>query len=267
MTPPRPIPTARNAPSDLAGQVAIVTGGSGGIGSAIAIELDRRGCRCVITGRSEERLFAVVNQLEHGVTFGACDLRDGNRVDELFALALDRFSALDIVVSAAGIGGSRRTRAVPDPVFALESDQWDEVIDTNLRSTFLVCRAAAQVMVKQHSGQILDISSARAAIRGQPFAAAYSASKMATLAMLEALAEEVAPFGVRVTSLLPDAVDTSLISSTRLSRRGAMSPQRLARFVAEVLCMPTDALLKAPRVAPLDAAPGGATVLAGSSSA
>lgn len=238
-------------PIDLAGKVAVITGASGGIGSAIARELDRRGCRCVAAGRDGARLAEVVCQLTSGVAFDDCDLRDSRRVEALFEFVLDRHATVDIVVAAAGIGrGSASGRAIADPVATLALEDWDEVIDTNLRGTFLTCRAAARRMVKQRSGQIVNISSARAALRGQPCAAAYSASKMAGLAMLQSLAEEVAPFGVRVMSVLPDAVETSLIAATRLGRRGMMSPADIGCFVADLLSLPWDAVLDAPLLAP-----------------
>lgn len=242
------------APNELTDCVAIVTGGSGGIGLAIARELDRRGCHTVVTGRDATRVAEAAGQLEHGLGFPNCDLRSAERVEALFDFALAQWGRLDFVVSAAGIGRAARTaRPIPDAVHSLATDEWDEVVDTNLRGMFLVCRAAARHMKQVRSGQIVNISSARAAVRGQPCAAAYSASKMAVLAMCQSLAEEMKPFGVRVTSILPDAVDTSLIAATRLARRGAMDPAALAEFVVELLAMPLDTGLESPLLAPLGA--------------
>jgi 3-oxoacyl-[acyl-carrier protein] reductase len=243
-------------PIDLNDQVAIVAGGSGGIGLAIARELDRCGCRTVVTGRDASRVSEAVAALDRGVGFAGCDIRQAERVAELFDFALERFGRLDIVVGSAGIGrAAQPERPIPDAVHSLPIAEWDEVIDTNLRGMFLLCRAAAKQMQAKRSGQIVNISSARAALRGQPCAAAYSASKMAVHAMFQSLAEEMKPFGVRVMSLLPDAVDTSLIAATRLARRGAMAPATLGEFVVDLLTMPMDSCFESPLLAPLGARP------------
>lgn len=256
MTPTVDLQQQPPASLDLSDRVAIVTGGSGGIGLAIARELDRRGCQVVVAGRDAARVRDAAEQLTRGIGFPNCDLRQADRVQALFDFAIERHQRLDLVVAAAGIGSAARAaRTIPDPVHSLPVDEWDEVIDTNLRGMFLVCRLAAQLMVRQRSGQILNISSARAALRGQPCAAAYSASKMAVHVMFQSLAEEVRPFGVRVTSLLPDAVDTSLIAATRLANRGAMRPAAVAAFAVDLLCQPSDVCFESPLLAPLGSKP------------
>jgi NAD(P)-dependent dehydrogenase (short-subunit alcohol dehydrogenase family) len=106
-------------------------------------------------------------------------------------------------------------------------------------------------MVAQRSGQILNISSARGALKGQPCGAGYCASKMAVRAMFQSLAAEVASFGVRVMSLLPDAVDTSLIAGTTLAPRGAMQSCNVGRLAVEMLAAPVDSVLNEPLLAPL----------------
>lgn len=250
-----------NAPLELNDQVAVVTGGSGGIGLAIARELNRQGCRTIISGRDPVRVQSAVDQLSLGRGFAECDVRRADRVQALFDFATDSYGRVDILVAAAGIGrAANPARAIPDAVHSLAIEEWDEVIDTNLRGMFLACRAAGKLMARQRSGQILNISSARAALRGQPCASAYSASKMGVLAMLQSLAEEMKPLGVRVISFLPDAVDTSLIADTRLARRGAMSPDAVGRFAVDLLSMPLDAELQSPLLAPLGSRRGRAAM-------
>lgn len=236
----------------LAGQVAIVTGGSGGIGRAICRGLAEAGCRVIVVGRDPSRVSATVESTPGSIGFASCDARSTNDMDRLFRFVDDEYNRLDIAIGCAGIGRSTISRRrIPDPVATLTTDDWNEVVDTNLRGMFLLCRGAAQRMAQAKKGHILNISSARAALRGQPCAAAYSASKMAVVAMCQSLAEELSPLGVRVTSLLPDAVDTDLISATRLAPQGAMSPVDVAALVVELLASPADTSFQLPLLAPL----------------
>jgi NAD(P)-dependent dehydrogenase (short-subunit alcohol dehydrogenase family) len=173
---------------------------------------------------------------------------------------MERHERIDIVVNCAGIGRSASSRNWVEPIMTLSDDDWQEVSDTNLRGMFLIARAAAIRMIPQGSGQIVNISSARGAIRGLPFASAYCATKMATKAMFESLAEELARFGIRVWSLLPDAVATELIADTTLGKRGMIDAAKLGALIADLLAFPADAalndLLVAPFV-PTNAAVGG----------
>ena len=238
----------------LCGQVAIITGGAGGIGLGIARALDARGCRVVIASRNRERVDAAVATLKNAVGFSDCDVRDAARVDALVNFTLEKFGQLDIAITSAGIGRAENAnRLTPSPVMSLDEKEWDEVVDTNLRGIFLVCRAALQPMVKRRSGQLLNISSARGALRGQAFGAAYCASKMGVKAMFHSLAAELMPYGIRAMSLLPDAVDTSLIAGTGLAPRGAMTAETVGEFIAELLALPMDVMIEDPLIAPLGA--------------
>ena len=140
---------------------------------------------------------------------------------------------------------------MPSPVHALEEDVWLDILDTNLRGVFLATRAAARLMTAQRHGQILNISSARAGRRGMAYGAGYCASKMAAVALLQALAEEVRSQGVRVMSLLPDVVETDMLSGTDLAKSGALSPDQVGQYVAELLCIPMDTAMELPAILPL----------------
>jgi short-subunit dehydrogenase len=106
-------------------------------------------------------------------------------------------------------------------------------------------------MLPRRKGQIVNISSARGALRGQPFAAGYCATKMGCLAMFQAMAEELRPLGIRVWSLLPEAVNTELIAGTQLAKRGLLAADRLAAVIAHMLALPSDAEWSDPLVAPM----------------
>ena len=235
----------------LAEKVAVVVGGSGGIGSAIARELDRAGCRVAVVGRAADKVEATVATLDHGAGYSGCDVRSAADIDRLFDNVIRDFAQVDLVINCAGIGRASSARLLPDTTVNLAESEWDEVIETNLRGGFLVARRAAREMIPRRQGQILNISSARGAIRGRPFAAAYCAAKMAGVAMFQALAEEVRPFGIRAWSLLPDAVDTELIAKTNLANRGSLVAERFAEYVIDSLALPADACWSEPLVAPL----------------
>jgi 3-oxoacyl-[acyl-carrier protein] reductase len=240
--------------NELCGRSAVVVGGSRGIGWAIARELDHRGCRVMLASRDKERVRAAAATLQHGQGFAPCNVCSRDDVDRLFGAAEESLGEIHMVVASAGIGRSERSeRTIADPVASLPESEWDEVIDTNLRGTFLVARRSVQHMLRYRRGQIVNISSARGARRGQAFGAAYCAAKMAARAMFEALAAEVASLGIRAFSLLPDAVDTGLIANTRLAHRGAISAEHLAQLVADMLAMPLDAVFEDPLAAPLRA--------------
>lgn len=235
-----------------------MTGGSRGIGLAIARCFSERGAKIVIAARNAERVGEAAAAIDNCVGHSDCDVRSSIAIDKLFQRVLDLHGRVDILVTSAGIGrGAKSTRLAPDPVATLEDDDFDDVLDTNLRGVFLAARAAARIMVAQGSGQILNISSARGARRGQAYAAAYCASKMAARAMLESMAAELAPLGIRVMSFLPDAVDTDLIAGTTLAPRGAMPAETVGRAVVDILCQPLDAVLEGPLLAPLGARVGG----------
>lgn len=251
------ITTPWHTPWPLPGQVALVVGGSGGIGAAIARELDRAGCQVAVAGRSAERVATVAQTLRRGCGYAGCDVRKSDDVDGLFDRVLADFERIEVVVNCAGIGRASSARMLPSTTANLPEAEWHEVLETNLRGGFLVARRAAQAMIPRRQGQILDISSARGAVRGQPFAAAYCAAKMGCVALFEALAEEVRPFGIRAWSLLPEAVDTDLIANTKLAHRGVMRTERLAEVVVEMLAMPGDAAWERPLVAPCGLAAAG----------
>jgi len=217
----------------------MVTGGSSGIGLALVRALSAAGAHVVSVARNSERLQASCGDLERVACFGDCDVRASSDIERLFAFIDERYGQIDIAVVNAGIGHPR-----PDLLINVAEEDWDRVIDTNLRGAFLTSRAALSRMVPRRSGQILNISSARGALRGVACGAAYSASKTAVRVLFESMAAEVASFGVRVVSLLPDAVDTPLIAGTRLAPRGALQPASVAHTVVSLLTMPADAYIE-----------------------
>lgn len=245
---------ACDSPMDLRDQVAVIIGGSAGIGLALARDLDNRGCRVVVASRSPKRVSEATSSLQHAVGFPNCDVTDPEAVNGLFDFVTEQFGRVDIAVISAGIGRGRNTpvgRMLP--VVNMDEAEWDEVLDTNLRGTFLACRAVAPLMIGQGEGQIVSISSARGAVKGQACVSAYCASKMAARSMFHSLAAELQPHGIRVMSILPGAVDTTLIAGAMVGPRGAMQPDDVGEFIANMLAMPMDGTMVEPVVVPLGA--------------
>jgi 3-oxoacyl-[acyl-carrier protein] reductase len=181
----------------LEGKTALVTGGSRGIGRAIALELSRAGANVTLsyrTGKDEAEEVA----REAGARAVQADVADVEEAKKLVAEAGD----LDILVNNAGV-----TR---DGVIARMSDEdWNDVISTNLGGVFYTCRAAARGMMKRRSGSIVNISSI-VGVHGNPGQTNYSASKAGIIGLTKALARELGVRGVRANVVAPGYVDTRL---------------------------------------------------------
>ena len=194
----------------LANRVAVVTGGSRGIGAAVAAALLAHGSRVLICGRSPEALAEACEQAResaHGAASpGAietveADVRDAEQAQRVIEHAEQRFGGLDILVNNAGIG------RFGEDLAAQSLDDWRAVIDTNLHGVFHCCRAAVPALRRRGGGWIINVSSLAGS---HPFAgaAAYCASKAAVNALSAALMQEVRHEGIRVSCVAPGSVDT-----------------------------------------------------------
>ncbi len=220
----------------LDGRVAIVTGGSRGIGSAIAGLLAEHGAAVVVSGRDAARLQNAVRDLEehgasvHGVVADVARREDADRLVEA---ARERFGRLDLLVNNAGI-----TR--DGLLIRMKDDDWDRVMETNLRGAFLMTRAAAKSMVRQRSGRIINIASAAGAM-GNAGQANYSAAKAGLIGFTKATARELAHWSILVNAVAPGLIDTDMAAAIPAEAREALLAQvplkRMgsARDVAEVV--------------------------------
>ena len=239
------------APSGLHGHVAVITGGGSGIGLGTARALGRRGCRVMIASRDFNRVAAAAASIPGAIGFGGCDVADPDSIERLFAATLDAFGPPDILVASAGLGRSPRAKGrMPTPLMNLPAEEFDDVFHANFKGVFLASRRAAQLMLEQGSGQIVNVSSARAGKRGYAFASEYCASKHAVTALSRAMAAELAPLGIRVVTLLPDMVATPMIEGTQLGKDGTMSPDDVGEFVATLLEQPRDLFFEDPVLLP-----------------
>jgi 3-oxoacyl-[acyl-carrier protein] reductase len=191
---------------DLSGQVALVTGASRGIGKAIAVTLGKAGAKVACLARSEDKLKETAAEITAAggtATVHACDVADGAAVQRVFdEIVAANGGRLDIVVNNAGITKDGLLPKMTD-------DDWDSVITTNLRSVFLFCRAATNLMRKQRSGRIVNISSV-SGFRGNPGQVNYSASKAGVIGMTRAIAREIGGRSVTINAICPGFITTEM---------------------------------------------------------
>lgn len=195
----------------LDGQVALVTGGSRGIGRAICIELAREGAAVVVNYRekAEEAAATVAEIRKAGGRADACaaDVADEAHNRAMAAFALRTYGRIDILICNAGI--------VRDQLLgAMKVEEWDDVMRTNVRGVFLTIREVLPQMMSQRSGSIVALSSV-AADRGGRGHANYVASKGAINAMIKSLAIELAPRNIRVNAVAPGVIETEMTERVR----------------------------------------------------
>jgi 3-oxoacyl-[acyl-carrier protein] reductase len=220
--------------TDLAGRVALVTGGGRGIGRAIALSLAGAGVRVFLTARSADQLEAVAGEIRaaaHEAYFVPADVSSEEGVDAVFSAVQKVFGRLDILVNNAGLGAS-------GPLVDFPITSFDELMAVNVRGVFLCCQRAMRLMIKTGSGSIINISSV-VGIKGYSNQAAYAASKHAVMGITKALAAEAQSRGIRVSAVLPGAVDTGLMEALRpdLERSLLMKPQDVADAVLFLLSL------------------------------
>lgn len=191
--------------TDLTDQVAIVTGASQGLGRAIAVELARNGATVACVARNAEKLAETVAQIEQAGGRGQalpCDVTDRQSVDQVVAAVVDKLGRLDILVNNAGV---TRDTLLP----RMSDEEWDTVLNTNLRGAFLFSRAASQVMMRARFGRIINISSVSGLI-GNPGQTNYSASKAGLIGLTRSLGRELAKRKVTVNAVAPGFIESEM---------------------------------------------------------
>ena len=192
--------------SDLKGKVALVTGASSGIGRAAAQALAASGARVVINfHRNEAGAEAARLQIAGGggaAIILQSDVTRSSDVQSLIERTVSEFGPIDILVNNAG-SLIERLR-----ILELTEERWDEVLDLNLKSAFLCCRAVAGSMMERKTGAIVNVSSIAGRNGGALGSIHYSAAKGGLIAFTKGLAKELAPFGVRVNAVSPGVIDT-----------------------------------------------------------
>ena len=201
-------------------KVAIVTGASRGIGRTLALEMARAGADLVVCARSEEalkELVAEITELGRKALAVAVDVGLTVDVERLIAEALASFGRIDILVNNAGI-----TR--DGLLLRMKDEDWDAVLDTNLKSAFLLTRAVAKTMTKQRSGRIINISSVVGEM-GNPGQANYCASKAGLIGLTKSVARELARRNVTVNAVTPGFVETDMTAELGEKAREELTAQ------------------------------------------
>jgi 3-oxoacyl-[acyl-carrier protein] reductase len=190
----------------LRGRSAIVTGGGRGIGRAIATELARAGANLVITYRSNSSLAEAaareIRALGVGCQTCQADVREGSDIDRAVKDCQQAFGSLDILVNNAGMTSDNL-------VMRLSKEAWDDVLDTNLRGTFLATKAALRPMVRARWGRIINITSV-VGVSGNAGQANYAAAKAGIIGFTRSVALEVASRGITVNAIAPGFVQTDM---------------------------------------------------------
>jgi 3-oxoacyl-[acyl-carrier protein] reductase len=192
-----------SSPISLAGKTALVTGASAGIGRATAIALARHGANIVVTARREERLRqlrAEIEALGAKAVFYAGDAAEETTAQQAIALALATFGRLDILINNAGAGNYKN-------LIDTSAEEYDALMNANMRSGFLFSRHAAPHLIAQKSGTILFISSI-AGLQGAAGEAVYSASKFAQVGFAQSLDAELRKHGIKVGAICPGGIKT-----------------------------------------------------------
>ena len=218
----------------LTGKVALVTGGSRGIGFAIAQALVKAEASVVITGKDEGRLGAAREKLGSKASAVRMDVRDYAAVEAAMKSVVDRAGGLDVLVNNAGVGLFK-------PVSETSPEEWNNVIGTNLTGVFQCTRVALPHLRARGGGWIINISSL-AGKNAFPEAAAYCASKSGLNAFSEALMQEVRHDGIRVAYVMPGSVRTEFSGRTLGNDEWKLAPDDVAEVVVDLLRHPSRSL-------------------------
>jgi 3-oxoacyl-[acyl-carrier protein] reductase len=217
---------------DLNGKVAIVTGGTKGIGRGIAEALVQEGLNVCISARSRNEIDETVRELltlDKGHAIGiVCDVRNHAQIKSLFDLAVTELGGVDILVNNAGIG-------IFETVEAMTPEDFRAVLETNLFGVFYCCHEAIPLMKKRGGGYIINISSLAGA-NPHPRMAAYNASKFGLNGFSEAMMQEVRYDGIKVSYIMPGSVNTEFgADSPSAEKSWQLQPSDIARVVLDLL--------------------------------
>lgn len=221
---------------DLEGRVALVTGGSRGIGRAICVELGARGAKVAVNynlnAALAEEVVATIVAAGGEAAAIAGDISDSEQAANLVKATIDRFGGLDILVNNAGI-----TR--DGLLMRMSEEDWDAVHNTNLRGTFLVTKAAMRPMLRARGGRIINITSV-VGVMGNAGQANYAAAKAGVIGFTRSVAREVASRGITVNAVAPGFIQTDIIAG--------MSEQAVTAVMGQI---PLGRIASPEEVAPL----------------
>ena len=199
---------------DLSGMTALVTGASGGLGSAIAKALSAQGARLALSGSNADKLAAFAKQLGGDHVTLVCNLSDPAEVDQLVPRAVEALGKLDILVNNAGITRDNLTMRMKD-------EEFSQVIQVNLEAAFRLMRAACKPMMRARFGRIISVTSV-VGVTGNPGQANYVASKAGLIGMSKAVAQEVASRGITVNCVAPGFMTSAMTDALTDAQKDAI---------------------------------------------
>ncbi len=226
----------------LKGKTALITGGSRGIGKAIALALAKEGVHIIITGRGEAALQAAqkdIAALGTTVTYVVLDVGSRNDVEQVLGNLVSTSAPIDILINNAGIGAFGGFLEMPP-------EQWEQMIQVNLLGVYYTTRAILPGMIERRTGDIINIAST-AGLRGAPVTSGYSASKFGLLGLTESLMLEVRKHNIRVSALTPSTVATDMAIALHLTDGNpdtVLQAEDMAELVVAQLKLNRRALLK-----------------------
>jgi 3-oxoacyl-[acyl-carrier protein] reductase len=210
---------------DLTGMKALITGASGGIGSAIAAALAAQGACVAVSGTRLEALTTVASTLPNDPKIIQCNLANREEVEALIPQALTLLGGLDILVNNAGITRDGLAMRMKD-------EDWQAVLQVNLESSFRLCRAALKPMMKARFGRIINITSV-VGVTGNPGQANYAAAKAGLIGMSKALAAEIATRGITVNCVAPGFIASPMTAALNDEQKAGLSARIPAARLGE----------------------------------
>ena len=238
----------------LNSQVAVVTGAGRGAGEAIACRLAALGAHVLLVARSADQLNLVrehIFQAGGAATVLPCDLRDASAVAELGKVVADTHYRCDILVNNAAIGMDGKLLHEVTP------DEWDMIVDTNLRGPYLMIRAFAPLMIAARSGHIINISSL-AGRNPLPKGAAYAASKWGLNGLTYSVAEEMRQYNIRVSVVAPGSINTDFADHSGRGAASGKDPKKklqtddIASVVATLVMQPPQSFISEVLIRPTE---------------
>ena len=219
---------------DIKNKTALVTGASRGIGKSISVALAESGARVILSARDTRRLETVrkeINDKGGDAVAIPADLSEEEDIVSLFEEIKKQYERLDIAVHNAGVGYFEDLVDFP-------MDKFDEIFRVNMRGTFLCCKHAMKLMIPARAGYIINVSSMQG-IKGYPKQSAYAATKHGIMGMTKSLSAEAQKHNIRVSVILPGAVDTELIADARpeLDRSLLIHPEDISKAVLFLLSL------------------------------
>lgn len=221
---------------NLTGKLAIVTGGSRGIGQAITKALSAAGAKVIITGRHKDTLEAAAKKFGDNVSWYCCDHSDPRSIEAFSQSVLKEHGPPDILINNAGCMKSA-------PVLELTIDLWNQVINTNLTGVFLTTKAFLPGMIKKNRGDIIMISS-MSGKKGDPGASAYAASKFGLQGFSQSLMYEVRRHNIRVMVINPSRVNTSEDNGPKFGAGQTLHANDIAETVLHLVSLPGRTMIR-----------------------